>query len=295
MPADVAGWPPTKDVTCEAMMVISAPRSGSSCEHIDMNHHGQFSDWYTHKGAFQGQDGKWCTLYHEIMIVYAMAIDRFGSNLNGLTVIDDNVGILPVPHPIVIRTYQASTYTSMWFTSYMWGVIFTRSQRMPLYDWKKIRLAEGSEFDFEELSECEDTASSETRAPSGPDPAELRARCEGRGLCITWGHQASATSLGFQLGTEAMLREVEDWDKYGICALKEECLKRRIPVDPIVERPDVLSRLYDVVVWQQMSLKQLQSECWRRRIPFVSSRRVSQLLLLETENPAAPAQIPGLT
>lgn len=50
------------------------------------------------------------------------------------------VGILPVPHPIVIRTYQASTYTAMWFTSYMWGVIFTRSQRMPLYDWKKIRL-----------------------------------------------------------------------------------------------------------------------------------------------------------
>lgn len=50
------------------------------------------------------------------------------------------VGILPVPHPIVIRTYQASEYTSMWFTSYMWGVIFTRSQRMPLYDWRKIRL-----------------------------------------------------------------------------------------------------------------------------------------------------------
>jgi len=50
------------------------------------------------------------------------------------------VGILPVPHPIVIRTYQASSVTSMWFTSYMWGVIFTRSQRMPLYDWKKIRL-----------------------------------------------------------------------------------------------------------------------------------------------------------
>lgn len=50
------------------------------------------------------------------------------------------VGILPVPHAIVIRTYQASSYTSMWFTSYMWGVIFTRSQRMPLYDWQKIRL-----------------------------------------------------------------------------------------------------------------------------------------------------------
>jgi len=50
------------------------------------------------------------------------------------------VGVLPVPHPIVIRTYQASPYTSMWFTSYVWGVIFTRSQRMPMYDWKKIKL-----------------------------------------------------------------------------------------------------------------------------------------------------------
>jgi len=50
------------------------------------------------------------------------------------------VGILPVPHPISIRTYQASNYTSMWFTSYMWGVIFSRSQRMPMYDWTKIRL-----------------------------------------------------------------------------------------------------------------------------------------------------------
>eukprot|EP00929_Paragymnodinium_shiwhaense_P105117 TRINITY_DN7003_c0_g1_i1.p1 TRINITY_DN7003_c0_g1~~TRINITY_DN7003_c0_g1_i1.p1 ORF type:complete len:755 (-),score=150.38 TRINITY_DN7003_c0_g1_i1:234-2498(-) len=50
------------------------------------------------------------------------------------------VGILPVPHPLVIRTYQASSYTSMWFTSYMWGLIFTRSQQMPLYDWQKIRL-----------------------------------------------------------------------------------------------------------------------------------------------------------
>lgn len=50
------------------------------------------------------------------------------------------VGILPVPHPIVIRTYQVSTYTSMWFTTYLWGVLFMRSQKMPLFDWQKIRL-----------------------------------------------------------------------------------------------------------------------------------------------------------
>lgn len=50
------------------------------------------------------------------------------------------VGILPVPHPIVVRTYQMSNYTSMWFTSYLWGLVFTRSQGLPLYDWQKIRL-----------------------------------------------------------------------------------------------------------------------------------------------------------
>jgi len=52
------------------------------------------------------------------------------------------VGILPVPHSIVIRTYKESGYTAMWFTTYLWGVIFTRSQSMPLYDWKQIRLVQ---------------------------------------------------------------------------------------------------------------------------------------------------------
>jgi len=50
------------------------------------------------------------------------------------------VGVLPVPHPIVIRTYEASNYTAMWFTSYLWGVIFTRSQSVPLFDWRQVRL-----------------------------------------------------------------------------------------------------------------------------------------------------------
>eukprot|EP00397_Hematodinium_sp_SG-2012_P007793 GEMP01007843.1.p1 GENE.GEMP01007843.1~~GEMP01007843.1.p1 ORF type:complete len:798 (-),score=139.11 GEMP01007843.1:1162-3555(-) len=50
------------------------------------------------------------------------------------------VGLLPVPHPIVIRTYEPNRYTALWFTSYLWGVIFTRSQALPLYDMKKIRL-----------------------------------------------------------------------------------------------------------------------------------------------------------
>jgi frataxin-like iron-binding protein CyaY len=38
------------------------------------------------------------------------------------------VGLLPVPHPIVIRKYQANAYTNVWFSAYLWGVIFLRNQ-----------------------------------------------------------------------------------------------------------------------------------------------------------------------
>ena len=36
------------------------------------------------------------------------------------------VGLLPVPHPILIRKYQANAGTTMWFRTYMWGVIYLR-------------------------------------------------------------------------------------------------------------------------------------------------------------------------
>lgn len=38
------------------------------------------------------------------------------------------VGLLPVPHPIVIRKYQPNKYTSLWFSAFLWGVIFTHNQ-----------------------------------------------------------------------------------------------------------------------------------------------------------------------
>ena len=37
------------------------------------------------------------------------------------------VGLLPVPHPILIRKYQANSGTTMWFRTYLWGVIYLRS------------------------------------------------------------------------------------------------------------------------------------------------------------------------
>ena len=50
------------------------------------------------------------------------------------------VGLLPVPHPILIRKYQPNKYTSLWFSAFMWGVIFMHNQRVPLFNGKKVKL-----------------------------------------------------------------------------------------------------------------------------------------------------------
>lgn len=50
------------------------------------------------------------------------------------------VGLLPVPHAIVIRKYQPNQYTSIWFTAFMWGVVFLRCQEPPIFDLECIQL-----------------------------------------------------------------------------------------------------------------------------------------------------------
>mmetsp|Transcript_23829 Transcript_23829/g.34823 ORF Transcript_23829/g.34823 Transcript_23829/m.34823 type:complete len:848 (-) Transcript_23829:267-2810(-) len=50
------------------------------------------------------------------------------------------VGLLPVPHAIVIRKYQPNQYTAIWFTAFMWGVIFLRNQKLPIFDGQAIEL-----------------------------------------------------------------------------------------------------------------------------------------------------------
>lgn len=50
------------------------------------------------------------------------------------------VGLLPVPHAIVIRKYQPNQYTALWFTAFMWGVIFLRNQSLPMFDGQCIEL-----------------------------------------------------------------------------------------------------------------------------------------------------------
>lgn len=48
--------------------------------------------------------------------------------------------LLPVPHPIVIRKYHPNQHTAIWFTAFMWGVVFVRNQELPMFDGQKIRL-----------------------------------------------------------------------------------------------------------------------------------------------------------
>ncbi|KAL0964839.1 hypothetical protein UPYG_G00329700 [Umbra pygmaea] len=52
------------------------------------------------------------------------------------------VGLLPVPHPILIRKYQANAGTALWFRTYMWGVIYLRNVDPPIWYDTDVRLFE---------------------------------------------------------------------------------------------------------------------------------------------------------
>ncbi|KAJ8377676.1 hypothetical protein AAFF_G00255210 [Aldrovandia affinis] len=52
------------------------------------------------------------------------------------------VGLLPVPHPILIRRYQPNAGTAMWLRTYMWGVIYLRNVDPPIWYDTDVRLFE---------------------------------------------------------------------------------------------------------------------------------------------------------
>ncbi|XP_051968934.1 protein HID1-like [Xyrauchen texanus] len=52
------------------------------------------------------------------------------------------VGLLPVPHPILIRKYQANEGTALWFRTYMWGVIYLRNVDPPVWYDTDVKLFE---------------------------------------------------------------------------------------------------------------------------------------------------------
>ena len=67
----------------------------------------------------------------------APRMDRFcasrGSSLDDAAVLEflqktTVVGVLPVPHAIMMKRYQANEYTHLWFSTFLWGNIFLRNQ-----------------------------------------------------------------------------------------------------------------------------------------------------------------------
>ncbi|VDO09678.1 unnamed protein product, partial [Rodentolepis nana] len=52
------------------------------------------------------------------------------------------VGLLPVPHPILIRKYQSNVCTTVWFRTYIWGVIYLRNSDPPIWFDTNVRLFE---------------------------------------------------------------------------------------------------------------------------------------------------------
>ena len=83
-------------------------------------------------------------LQHLVPVVDEIVLKKQGvvDEAEILTVLNEitMVGLLPVPHAIVIRKYQPNQYTALWFTAFMWGVIFLRNQNLPLFDGGCIEL-----------------------------------------------------------------------------------------------------------------------------------------------------------
>ena len=50
------------------------------------------------------------------------------------------MGVLPLPHSILVRRYQPCVYTDTWFTTFLWSIIFMRHQLSPIFDPSGIRL-----------------------------------------------------------------------------------------------------------------------------------------------------------
>lgn len=52
------------------------------------------------------------------------------------------VGLLPVPHPILIRKYQSNMGTTNWFKTYIWGVVYLRNTEPPIWYDTDVKLFE---------------------------------------------------------------------------------------------------------------------------------------------------------
>ncbi|XP_062507693.1 protein HID1-like [Corticium candelabrum] len=52
------------------------------------------------------------------------------------------VGLLPVPHPILIRKFQPNAGTTLWFRTYMWGLVYLRNIDPAIWYETEVKLFE---------------------------------------------------------------------------------------------------------------------------------------------------------
>jgi len=50
------------------------------------------------------------------------------------------VGVLPVPHPILIRKYHQNDGTNAWFHTFVFGCLFIRNSSPPIFYGTKVQL-----------------------------------------------------------------------------------------------------------------------------------------------------------
>lgn len=117
----------------------------SSSQQIDPNHWSPTSDWV--------QSWKNKLPLQTIMRVLQVLVPQVEKICMDRGLTDESeiikflqhgtlVGLLPVPHPILIRKYQPNAGTSMWFRTYIWGVIYLRNVDPPIWYDTDVKLFE---------------------------------------------------------------------------------------------------------------------------------------------------------
>jgi hypothetical protein len=46
----------------------------------------------------------------------------------------------------VVRQFQPTEQTRLWFTSFLFGIVFVSLQGLPVIDWKRVKLVQLSGF-----------------------------------------------------------------------------------------------------------------------------------------------------
>lgn len=85
--------------------------------------------------------------FHQVLVpqVEKMCLDKGITDENEILKFLQHgtlVGLLPVPHPILIRKYQTNIGTTIWFRTYMWGIIYLRNSDPPIWYDTEVRLFE---------------------------------------------------------------------------------------------------------------------------------------------------------